>query len=83
MSCNIGGSDCSNICLYRDNYAEAKYFTFTMHGGGVTRNMCYCKQDHNLEETREHKVKYTSGNVHCGNTGMSKNMKDRLRDAAL
>ena len=60
MGHNIGGSDYSNICLYRDTYAEAAYFTYNQRN-----NKCYCKQDHNLDETRQEKTGRVSGNLNC------------------
>ena len=59
---HVGGISLFNpsIYLYRDNYVDAAYFTYNE---GNTK--CYCKQDHDLEETRQAKGGRVSGNVQC------------------
>ena len=54
------GSDCSNICLSRDTYQEAEYFTYNQNN-----NNCNCKPDINLDDTRESINTQISGNVNC------------------
>ena len=51
-----------NICfsIYRDSYPEAAYFTYNQ---GNTK--CYCKEDHDVEQTRQEKGGRVSGNVKC------------------
>ena len=54
------GSECSNVCLCRDTYAEAEYFTWNEGD-----RKCYCKPDNNLDVTRQDKSGRVSGNVQC------------------
>jgi len=50
--------ECRTYC--RDSYPEAAYFTYNR---GNTK--CYCKEDHDLEQTRQEKGGRVSGNVKC------------------
>ena len=46
--------------FYRDSYRDAAYFTYNQ---GNTK--CYCKEDHDVEQTRQKKGGRVSGNVKC------------------
>ena len=60
MGLNRGGIIVQKICLCRDTYAEAEYFTWN----SGTSN-CMCKPDNNLDETRQVVSETISGNVNC------------------
>ena len=48
------------IHRFRETYAEARYFTY-----GKDDNKCFCKPEHNLDDSRRNKNKHFSGNVMC------------------
>ena len=60
---NLGGPSCSNICLFRDTFDDAEYFTYVMMGRD--ENKCHCKPDMDLEKTWKGKKNRVSGNVKC------------------
>ena len=45
---------------FRDTYAEAKFFTYNENN-----QKCYCKECHDLNETRQDATGRISGNVNC------------------
>ena len=59
------GSDSLNICLCRETYEEAAYFTYNQNEQTNNYKKCMCKADHDLDVSREDASGRVSGNVQC------------------